>query len=704
MKRQKDSTSEYSTESSEEEYSSEDSEEVVVYSDTEIDYTTDVVVIFPGSTFDNQKNKVKSNTKKKYKKSKIEMKREKILKEIKKLHDNKEESLLNQVLDSDFDLQKKAHLISELENVTDKEKIKTYIKRVLKIPNKESNFIEKKHNIIENLRQNLDETVYGHIETKEEIIDFVTSKMNNPENYKSQILALHGPPGIGKCHAKDTPIMMYDGTYKLVQNIRVGDILMGDDSTPRTVTALGTGRDTLYEIKHKMSGKTYTVNSEHILCLKNSDNSLLEIPVKAFIHLTESVQYSYMGYSTSVNFPYKYVTSIQFAYDLQKIKSIPLEYKINSYEVRLQVLNAFCIQCGVFTSNNQALVLIKHEELADDLIWILDSLGFYIKKHMINSMYVIEIKDNANLILEHDLYKGLMLKESIQITEKGEGDYYGFTLDGNCRYIINDFIVTHNTRFIRALGKTLQMPFNQISFGGLNDVSVLTGHDYTYVGSKPGKIYEALAKSRYKDCIIYLDEIDKISSPESDKFIAINGILTHMLDPEQNKEFHDNYLGDITLDLSKIFFIVSFNSSENIDPVVLNRLKVVEIKESTFQEKVEIVKRFTIPEVCKNIGILLQNIEFEEETIKYIINVKTKRDKGMRSINKNIATVISKINTILHMEDVSKEKRDIITKGFSYEKVDINKYRKGGIIHVNRELIDLILKKKEEPLHVMMYI
>lgn len=701
MKRQKDSTSEYSSGSSDsDDSSSEESNDLVVYSDTEIDYTADVVVIFPGNSFNEEKNKNK-NKNKKHKKTKIEIQREKTLKEIKKLHDNKEESILNQILDSDFDLERKARLISDLENVTDKEKMKTYIKKALKIPVKESNFMENKQNIVENLRKNLDETVHGHIETKEEIIDFVTSKMNNPENYKSQILALHGPPGIGKCHAKDTPVMMFNGTYKMVQDIQIGDLLMGDDSTPRTVTALGSGRDTLYEVKHIFSGKSYTVNSEHILCLKNREDSLLEIPVKAYIRMSEPTRYGYMGYSASVQFPHK---PVQLERDFTQLTSIPEEYRINSYEVRLKVLNAFLKQCGIYGNNDDAQILIHHEQAADDLLWILGSLGIPCRKNIVNSIYVVKIKDHVHLAHYRDNYKDLIYKESIEIIDKGEGDYYGFTLDGNCRYIINDFIVTHNTRFIRALGKTLQLPFNQISFGGLNDVSVLTGHDYTYVGSKPGKIYEALAKSKHKDCIIYLDEIDKISSPESEKFIAVNGVLTHMLDPEQNNEFHDNYLGDIALDLSKVFFIVSFNSSENIDPVVLNRLKVVQIKESTLQEKVQIVKKFTIPEVCKNVGILLETIEFEEETISYIINVKTKRDKGMRSINKNISTIVSKINTILHMEKVSKEKREIITKGFSYEKIDINNYRKGDVIHINRDLVDLILKKQEEPIYSMMYI
>lgn len=82
------------------------------------------------------------------------------------------------------------------------------------------------------------------------------------------LLLYHGL-GSGKCHAKNTPIMMSDGTIKLVQDIQVGDLLMGDDSTPRKVQSLARGRDKMYDVI-PIKGEKYTVNEEHILCLKAS--------------------------------------------------------------------------------------------------------------------------------------------------------------------------------------------------------------------------------------------------------------------------------------------------------------------------------------------------------------------------------------------------------------------------------------------------
>jgi hypothetical protein len=97
--------------------------------------------------------------------------------------------------------------------------------------------------------------------------DFVRNFYTPESPYKGMLL--YHTVGTGKCHAKDTPIIMYDGTIKLVQDIKIGDKLMGDDSTPRKVLSLANGRDEMYDII-PVKGDKYTVNSEHILCLKYS--------------------------------------------------------------------------------------------------------------------------------------------------------------------------------------------------------------------------------------------------------------------------------------------------------------------------------------------------------------------------------------------------------------------------------------------------
>lgn len=678
------------------ESSDSDAEEVIENSDDEIDYNTNTVVIFPYKIAIGAS--ASASVSMKPKKTKIDKQREDILNAIKKLNKNTEETLSNQILDSGLALVHKAHLLTELNNnFTENDKIKTYIKRALKIPHNKSEFDIGADTILK-LRQNLDQIVYGHTETKEEIIDFVTSKITNPQNFKAQVLALHGPPGVGKCHGKNTPILMYNGSYKLVQDIVVGDKIMGDDSTPRNVITLGSGMDMLYIVHHTQSGKRYTVNSEHILCLKSPRGDAIEMSVNKFLALNDDIQDEYKGYSTAIQFPEIEldIKPREYFLDVNR-QRLPIFYKVNSYKVRLDVLTQAIDKFG-FCEDNCAIMLINNLSLTKDITWIIDSLGLLCSQKLINDIYYLKIHNYK------EDYRPSDCAEKIQITPIGVGNYYGFTLDGNSRYVIESFVVTHNTRFIRALGKTLNLPFNQISFGGLHDVSTLTGHDYTYIGSKPGKIYNAFTKSKCNNCIIYLDEIDKIASPESEKFIAINGVLTHLLDPEQNGEFHDNYLGDISLDLSNVFFIVSFNNIQNVDPVVLDRLKVIEIKESSVSEKIEIVKKFTLPEACKNVDIDCKNLKIDDDTIRYIILNKTKGDKGMRSINKNIATLISKLNTLLHIERIKPHDRNIIVKGFSYEKINISNYKNGDIVSIDRNLVDLIFKEKEAPLHQHMYI
>ena len=257
------------------------------------------------------------------------------------------------------------------------------------------------------------------------------------------------------------------------------------------------------------------------------------------------------------------------------------------------------------------------------------------------------------------------------------------------------------TRFVRALGKALGLPFSQISFGGMNDPSLLTGHDYTYIGSKPGKIYDIVCKSGYMNGIVMLDEIDKIGDSFSPKTKEVYGVLTHLLDSTQNNEFVDNYIGSsIPLDLSKILFIASFNDECNIDPIVLNRMKVIKIKENSLKDKIDIVKKYTIPETIKNLK--LSEISITDDLIKYIINCKTVFEPGMRNINNNFKGLLGKINTLLYLDTATKVDRSKITKDLVYE--NINLLKDGDTVVVTKELIDKMLSKRSDPVsHLMMY-
>ena len=352
------------------------------------------------------------------------------------------------------------------------------------------------------------------------------------------------PCGFGKCHGIDTPIMMYDGSVKMVQDIKVGDQLMGDDSTPRNVLSLARGREKLYKVIPR-KGESYVVNESHILSLKCATNhskrmkknSVIDISVKEWLNLPKSfhgragVLY---GYRVPVEFEYKLVnldpyflglwlgdgnsrtTSIttvddeienyltEFArkenmnirrHDKNNIgwalstprgkpnhvlrhlkqlnminnKHIPLQYKCNSREVQLQVLAGLIDSDGSLINGHRGYDIIqKNERLLDDIIYIARSLGFAAYKQECKKSCIYKGEKREGTYFRTNIHgpgiedipvkvkrkmckserkqiKDVLKTRIVVIEHEEEGDYYGFTLDGNHRYLLGDFQVTHNT-------------------------------------------------------------------------------------------------------------------------------------------------------------------------------------------------------------------------------------------------------------------
>lgn len=266
------------------------------------------------------------------------------------------------------------------------------------------------------------------------------------------------------------------------------------------------------------------------------------------------------------------------------------------------------------------------------------------------------------------------------------------------------------SKIIKSLAEALDWPFYQINFGGLNDVSLLTGHSETYVGSKPGKLVEILTNCDYMNPIIYLDEIDKISESKSTE---IFGILTHLLDEEQNNKFQDNYLSNINIDLSKAFFVLAFNDIDKIDAIVSDRLKIIYINPPQLQDKLIICQDKMIPEIIKSINLcdnslMLKQSEqdctdnkgkgtnaldifISKELLEYIIVNKTVQEKGVRQLRKNIEKIFYRLNF------------DMLTG--NYNKLKIESTSEKHLVIITKTYVDNILTTSEtESRYLDMYI
>lgn len=250
------------------------------------------------------------------------------------------------------------------------------------------------------------------------------------------------------------------------------------------------------------------------------------------------------------------------------------------------------------------------------------------------------------------------------------------------------------TKIIKSgISEALNRSFSVINFGGLKDSSLLDGHDQTYIGSKYGRIVQILINAKTMDPVIYLDEVDKISESHINE---ISGILTHLLDEEQNNEFYDHYFQGIPIDLSKVLFVISFNEISKINNIVSDRMKIIEIDPPSVKDKVQIAKRYILPEVLSNFNLEANCIELSENTIQYIINNKTIKEHGVRKLKKNIFTIVQKIS-LIELLGVSNKKENKLTLSYQKEPIKTVKFP----VTVTNEIVDILLIDKKENMNFM---
>lgn len=214
------------------------------------------------------------------------------------------------------------------------------------------------------------------------------------------------------------------------------------------------------------------------------------------------------------------------------------------------------------------------------------------------------------------------------------------------------------TKILKTLANALSLPFYQINFGGMSDSSILMGHSETYIGSKPGKIIEILSNAGCMNPIIYLDEIDKISDSKERE---INGVLTHMLDEEQNNKFQDNYLSNVDIDLSQVFFVIAFNDLSKVNNIVSDRMKIIHIQIPTIEDKIIIASQKMIPEIIDTLKIKTK-IVMEDDLIRYIILNNINNEEGVRQMKKIFEKIFNRINYLLLTGKMDRDKEHVIDK------------------------------------------
>ena len=289
---------------------------------------------------------------------------------------------------------------------------------------------------------------------------------------------LEVPCGRGKCLAKNTPVVLYNGQIKYVQDIVRTDVLMGDDSKPRRILSVTTGKEQMYTIKENNSDFSYTVNASHILSLRQG-KKIIDINVLDYLNMPEEERIKWKGYRVPLEFPEQTLEfppemlgswlSDYFDYEfsdewfgftrkhkLLENTVIPHKYIYNSIDNRRRLLGSY-LDYDAFARPGKYVVLGLNIELYKQLQFLGRTLGIVVKivslkKEKGKGLYAMiftgseinHLPVSANMKTQCKKRVN-ELSYGITVVPGKVDTYYGFEIDGNRRFVLGDCSVTHNT-------------------------------------------------------------------------------------------------------------------------------------------------------------------------------------------------------------------------------------------------------------------
>jgi ATP-dependent Lon protease len=190
----------------------------------------------------------------------------------------------------------------------------------------------------------------------------------------------------------------------------------------------------------------------------------------------------------------------------------------------------------------------------------------------------------------------------------------------------------------QSIARAMGRPFVRVSLGGVHDEAEIRGHRRTYIGALPGNIIQAIKKAGARNCVMMLDEIDKMGR-------GIHGdpsaAMLEVLDPEQNATFRDNYLG-VPFDLSRVVFLTTANMLDTIPGPLMDRMEIISLAGYTEDEKLEIARRYLVRRQLEANGLKAEQAEIDPDALRLIIKGYT-REAGVRNLEREIGKALRNV-------------------------------------------------------------